>query len=116
MIQASIAKELSSFEIFYGGPDSLSPLYIIHVLSAAVAIGQVILWVKCFITDSESHRKRPVQISTETDHGDDDFDLGNLEIDSISAHLVEHLDDGNGMYKANHLHEVSGRDLVIVLP
>ena len=56
---------------------------------------------KSFITDSESHRKRPVQISTETDHGDDDFDLGNLEIDSISAHLVEHLDDGNGMYKAN---------------
>ena len=73
------------------------------MLSAAVGIGPVILWVKCFVTDSESHRKRPVQISTETDHGDDDFDLGNLEIDSISAHLVEHLDDGNGMYKANHL-------------
>lgn len=44
-------------------------------------------------TVSESLNKRPVQISTETDHGDDDLDLSALLMEAISAHLAEHGDE-----------------------
>ena len=44
----------------------------------------------CFV--SESPNQRRVQVSTETDHGEDDLDLSALQIETLSAHLAEHAE------------------------
>lgn len=44
---------------------------------------------------SESPNKRRVQVSTETDHGDDDLDLSALQIETLNAHLTDHADTGD---------------------
>ena len=50
------------------------------------------------VSDSESHNKRTIQVSTETDHGEDDIDLSALEIETISAHLSDHADSNDGKF------------------
>ena len=56
----------------------------------------LVIFVTCHFLLSESPNKRRVQVSTETDHGDDDLDLSALQIETVSAHLTDHTDSGDG--------------------
>ena len=56
----------------------------------------LVIFVSCHFLLSESPNKRRVQVSTETDHGDDDLDLSALQIETLSAHLTDHIDNCDG--------------------